>query len=206
MRKSGTVPNDPLFFFDSSAVVKFYDPAEAGHSMVKHITETFRGNCFVSELSIPEVSRAIIKKRNNLPDKTSNKAKKQRIKNEAADNVKLWINSLNYDILIDPELDWNVVGASVEQRIGERAHQLLTKYDQHNDVSTVSWNLQDASDAWILATALYLHEDQGSPVVFISADVKMRLNDAARGEGLEVINPDIDTFSFAKEGSGSVAP
>lgn len=189
---SAVANNGPLFFLDSSALVKLYNTLEKGHVLVQTLVHS-DARCFMSELSIPEVVGALISKRNdNLNQGDLSAEVKMNIENTAGETIELWMASLDYGDPDAPKMDElsiKVVGVGPEVNIGEMAQELICKYDRFPDASPSAWSLKDPSDAWILATALYLRDVLGEEVVFVSADSRTHLNDAAREEGLRVIDP-----------------
>lgn len=158
-----------LLFFDTSAVAKYYDPAESGHEVTIALLQQFPGSCLMSGLVKTEVLRVFQKRRNialNAPN-----ANRRKIQKGYQILVQIW----EQDLLTR----WKVV-PDVEG-VADGATQLLYTFDT---------TLKDASDAYILSSALYYARLLPISLAFVSADESSGLNDVARKVGLHVINPD----------------
>jgi len=153
------------YFFDSSAIVKYYDPTEIGHEWVKFIVDTY-GPVAISNLTIPEVVRALRKKRNNVLNQPGLTASdRNAIRTDYNELIDRWLEDTK--TLCTPCFG--------KVRITSLAVMLLRKYDGHPSAS-----LTDASDALILSTALNWATSVPDPVYFVSADEKTGLVGAAR--------------------------
>lgn len=178
-RMSGNMPEGPLFFFDSSAAIKYYQ-AESGSALIEDIVDNHPVQCYISALSSAEVTKGIRKHKYRLMD-SYGKERHEEILRGYKDTIQEWRADLNDEL-------WLLVFGDV--RTVAYASDLLYKYDRTDD-----WNFKDASDAWILATALALRDETSRAVIFVSADEKTGLNKAAQLEGLEVINPDLYPYT-----------
>lgn len=166
----------PFFFFDTSAVVKYYDPAEKGHSLVVNISSS-GSSCYIADITVVEAVKVFREKRNRALEKTRKRVYKDLVRAGYENTVELWKRQLNNL--------WLVAGSPAD--VAQEGLRLIHTYD-----GVPGCSMTDASDAYILATAIVLKKRLNHlSFVFVSGDESTRLNEAARREGFDVVDPNV---------------